>query len=150
VWPWILLALAAVVAIAAYARSRSSKRAAAAALRQRGLDAYAEAMALRDEAAVLPMGTEAVRARLLSEVSTRLDAVAGSFDALAAEPGLQEASAEIGEVQMALGNLRGAIRAQVDAGGVDPDLLRERLTDLDGALQRFRARVSPPAPPPGP
>jgi hypothetical protein len=138
--------LAAIVAIAWYARSRSSKRAAAAALHQRALDAYAEAMAVHDEAAVLPMSTEADRTRLLSEVSTRLDAVSGGFGALAAEPGLREASAEIAAVQLALGNLRGALQAQVDAGGIDAELLRVRLADLDGALQGFRTRVSPPTP----
>jgi hypothetical protein len=139
-----------ILGIAWYLRARSSKRAAAGVLRHRGIDAYAAGMALHDEAAVLPMTAEPDRPRLLSEVSTRLDGVTGSFDALAAEPGLQEASAEIGDVRTSLGSLRGAIQAQVEAGGVDPGLLRERLADLDGALQRFRARVSPPAAPPAP
>jgi hypothetical protein len=106
-------------------------------------------MALHDEAAVLPMSTDADRARLVSEVSTRTDGVAAEFDALAAEPGLRAESAEIGDVQVALGNLRGAIQAQVDAGGLDADLLRERLSSLDAALQRFRAGVAPPTGPPG-
>jgi hypothetical protein len=102
-------------------------------------------MALHDEASVLPMSTETDRARLLSEVSMRTDGVAADFDALAAEPALR-AAAEIGDVQVALGNLRGAIQAQVGAGGLDADLLRQRLSSLDAALQRFRARVSPPTP----
>ena len=148
-WPWILLALAAIVAIAAYARSRSSRRAAAAELQRRALNAYAAAMGLHDEAAVLPMTTDADRTRLLTEVSSRLDTVTGEFDALASDPGLHEASAEIAELQTSLGNLRGAVQAQVDAGGIDPDLLRTRLSDLDGALQRFHARLVPPPAGPG-
>jgi hypothetical protein len=103
-------------------------------------------MALHDEASVLPMSTETDRARLLSEVSMRTDGVAADFDALAAEPALRAAAAEIGDVQVALGSLRGAIQAQVEAGGLDADLLRERLSSLEAALQRFRARVSPPTP----
>ena len=103
-------------------------------------------MALHDEASVLRMTGEADRTRLLSEVSTRTDGVAAEFDALAAEPGLRAAAPQIGDVQVALGNLRGAIQAQVDAGGLDADLLRERLSSLDAALQRFRASVAPPTP----
>ena len=116
---------------------------------QQGIDAYVQGMALHDEAAVLPMAAEADRARLLSEVSAQLDAVSGRFDALAAEPGLRDASAEIAAVQLALGDLRGAIQAQVGAGGIDTDLLRARLVDLDVALRGFRARVSPQTPTPG-
>jgi hypothetical protein len=101
-------------------------------------------MALHDQAAVLPMSTDADRTRLLTEVTASLDGVMGEFDAIAAEPGLHAASAEVGEVQTALGNLRGAVRAQVDAGGIDPDLLRTRLSDLDRALQRFHTRLVPP------
>ena len=56
---------------------------------------------------------------------------------------MSETSAEIAEVQLALGNLRGAFAAQVEAGGIDPDLLRERLTELDGSLRGFRERLSP-------
>lgn len=103
-------------------------------------------MALHDEAAVLPMTAEADRARMLSETSAALDRVAGQFDALATEPPMVEASAEIGQVQLALGNLRGALRAQVEAGGIDPGLLRERLDELNAALQPFRQRLSPATP----
>jgi hypothetical protein len=106
-------------------------------------------MALHDQASVVPMSTESDRARLLSEVSMRTDGVAAAFDALAAEPALREAAAEIGDVQVALGNLRGAIQAQVDAGGIDTDLLRSQLSDLDGVLQRFHARLVPPPSAPG-
>ena len=106
-------------------------------------------MALHDEAAVLPMSADADRTRLLTEVSSRLDAVTGEFEALAVEPAFRDASVEVGEVRTALGNLRGAVQAQVDAGGVDPDLLRTRLSDLDGALQRFHTRLVPPSAAPG-
>jgi len=88
------------------------------------------------------MSAEVDRARMLSEVSATLDGVIGEFDALAAEPTLDDASAEIGDVQLSLGNLRGALRAQVEARGIDPELLRGRLADLDNALQRFRQRIS--------
>jgi hypothetical protein len=53
---------------------------------------------------------------------------------------------DIGQVQLALSNLRGALQAQVEAGGIDPDLLRGRLADLNTGLQRFRERVSPTTP----
>lgn len=103
-------------------------------------------MALHDEAAVLPMSTDVDRPRMMSEVSARLDHVTGEFDALAMEPAMREASAEVGDVQRSLGNLRGALQAQVEARGIEPELLRERLSDLDGALQRFRQRLSPTTP----
>jgi hypothetical protein len=57
-----------------------------------------------------------------------------------------EALPDIGQVQLALSNLRGALQAQVEAGGIDPDLLRGRLSDLNTGLQRFRQRVSPTTP----
>ena len=103
-------------------------------------------MALHDEAAVLPMSSEADRARMLSDVSATLDLVARQFDALATEPAMRSASAEIEETQLALGNLRGAIQAQVGAGGLDADLLRGRLVDLNDSLQRFRQRLSATTP----
>ena len=103
-------------------------------------------MALHDEAAVLPMSAEGDRARMLSDVSANLDRVAGQFDALATEPAVREASAEIEQVQLALGSLRGAIQAQVGAGGVDADLLRDRLADLNDSLQGFRRRLTPTTP----
>jgi hypothetical protein len=135
-----------VAAIAAYVLRARSRRAAAAAARQRGLDAYAKGVALHDEAAVLPMSADVDRPRMLSDVSSTLDRVIGEFDALSVEPAMRDASAEIQQVHLALGNLRGALQAQVEARGIDPDLLRERLADLDGALQRFRQRLSPTTP----
>jgi hypothetical protein len=146
VWPWILLAAAVVAGIAAYVLRARSGRAAAAAARQRALDAYANAVALHDEAAVLPMSADVDRPRMLSDVSSTLDRVIGEFDALSVEPAMRDASAEIRQAQLSLGNLRGALQAQVEARGIDPDLLRERLADLDGALQRFRQRLSPTTP----
>ena len=145
-WPWILLAVAVIAAIVAYVLRARSKRAAAAAVRRRALDAYASAMALHDEAAVLPMSADVDRPRMLSDVSASTDRVIGEFDALAVEPALSDASAEIGQVQLSLRNLRGALQAQVEAGGIDPELLRARLADLDGALQPFRQRLSPTTP----
>jgi hypothetical protein len=100
-------------------------------------------MALHDQAAVLPMTTDVDRPRMLGDVSAALDRVSGEFDALAAEPALRDASAEIRQVQLSLGNLRGALHAQVEAQGVDPGLLRERLASLEGALQGFRERLTP-------
>jgi hypothetical protein len=141
---------AAVIAIAWYARARSSKRAAAEALHRRGLDSYTAGMALHDEAAVLPMTPEADRARVLGEVSASVDRVTGQFDALATDPGSQGSAAEIEAVQLALGSLRGALQAQVGAGAIDAQLLRERLAGLESALERFRQRVSPPATGAGP
>jgi len=132
-----------IVGVVAYVVRRRSKRAAATEVRRRSLDVYAKAVALHDQAAVLPMSAEVDRARMLSEVSATLDRVIGEFDALAAEPTMDEGFAEIGDVQLSLGNLRGALQAQVEARGIDPELLRERLADLDGALQRFRQRISP-------
>ena len=145
-WPWILLAVAIIAAIAAYVLRARSKRAAAAAVRRRALDAYASAMALHDEAAVLPMSADVDRPRMLSDVSASIDRVIGEFDALAVEPALRDTSAEIGQVQLSLRNLRGALQAQVEAQGIDPELLRARLADLDGALQPFRQRLSPTTP----
>ena len=106
--------------------------------------AYSEGMALHDQAAVLPMSAAVDVPRLLGNVSAGVDRTAAKFDALAAEPALQEAAAELGDVRLALGNLRGALQAQVAAGSVDPDLLRERLAALDASLQRFRTRIEPP------
>lgn len=82
--------------------------------------------------------------RLLGDVSATLDRTAARFDALAAEPALKDAAGELGDVRLALGNLRGALSAQVAAGTVDDPLLRERLAALDASLQRFRVRVEPP------
>jgi len=48
------------------------------------------------------------------------------------------------KIRRRLGNLRGALGAQVAAGALDADLLRERLAALDASLQRFRQRVEPP------
>ena len=131
--------------IVAFLLRRRSGKAAAADAHKRALDAYASGMALHDAAAVLPMSAEADRARMLGDVSGSLDRVAGQFDALAIDPEMREASAEIEQVQLALGSLRGSIQAQVGAGGLDADLLRDRLVDLNAGLQRFRQRMSPPA-----
>jgi hypothetical protein len=122
---------------------RRSKRDASLDLHRLALDAYASATALHDQAAVLPMTADADRPRMLGEVSASLDRVAGEFDVLAAEPGMADISTEIGEVRLSLGSLRGALQAQAEARGIDPELLRERLMDLDGALRRFHLRVSP-------
>jgi hypothetical protein len=146
VWPWILLAVAVVAAITAYVLRARSRRAAAAAARQRALDAYADAVALHDEAAVLPMSADVDRPRMLSDVSSTLDRVIAEFDALSVEPAMRDATAEIRQAQVSLGNLRGALQAQVEAQLIDPELLRERLADLDGALERFRQRLSPTTP----
>ena len=145
-WPWILLAVAVVAAITAYVLRARSRRAAAAAARQRALDAYADAVALHDEAAVLPMSADVDRPRMLSDVSSTLDRVIAEFDALSVEPAMRDATAEIRQAQVSLGNLRGALQAQVEAQLIDPELLRERLADLDGALERFRQRLSPTTP----
>ena len=141
-----MLALLLIAGIVAYVLRRRSTRAASAEVRKRALDAYAGAIALHDQAAVLPMTSDADRPRMLGDVTANLDRVMGEFDALAGEPAMSDASAEMGDVRMSLGNLRGALQAQVEARGIDPDLLRERLADLDGALQRFRQRLSPPTP----
>jgi hypothetical protein len=105
------------VAIAAYVLRARSKRPAATAARSSALDAYASAMALHDEAAVLPMSADVDRPRMLSDVSASLDRVIGEFDALSVEPSLRDASAEIGQLQLSLGNLRRALQAQVEARG---------------------------------
>lgn len=144
VWPWILLLLIAAVVIALVLRARSSRAGAAQAHRD-SIAAYTDAMALHDQAAVLPISAEADHPRLLGDVSAAVDRTAARFDALATEPALHDAAAEIEAVRLALGDLRGALGAQVAAGVVDPDLLRERLAALGGSLQRFRQRVEPPA-----
>jgi hypothetical protein len=146
VWPWILLAIAVLAAITAFVLRARSRQAAAAAVRQRALDAYADAVALHDQAAVLPMSPDVDRPRMLSDVSASLDRVIGAFEALSLEPALRDASEEIRQVQLALGNLRGALQAQVEAGGIDPELLRARLADLDSSLQPYRQRLMPTAP----
>jgi hypothetical protein len=101
-------------------------------------------MALRDQAAVLPMSTEADRARLTSEVFAGIDLAVSRFEALATEPAMGEAAAELGDVQLALGALRGALLAQAAAGDLDPELLRQRTSALDDSLQAFRRRLSAP------
>jgi hypothetical protein len=146
VWPWILLAIAVLAAITAFVLRARSRQAAAAAVRQRALDAYADAVALHDQVAVLPMSADVDRPRMLSDVSASLDRVIGAFEALSLEPALRDASEEIRQVQLALGNLRGALQAQVEAGGIDPELLRARLADLDSTLQPYRQRLMPTAP----
>jgi hypothetical protein len=103
-------------------------------------------VALHDQAAVLPMSADVDRPRMLSDVSASLDGVIGAFEALSLEPALRDASEQIRQVQLALGSLRGALQAQVEAGRIDPELLRARLADLDGALQPFRQRLSPTTP----
>jgi hypothetical protein len=130
----------------AYVLRVRSKRAGVAAARRRALDAYTSAMALHDQAAVLPMTTDVDRSRMLGDVSAALDRVSGEFDALAAEPAIHDASAEVQQVQLSLTDLRGALQAQVEARGIDAELLRERLAVMDGALQRFRQRLSPATP----
>ncbi len=142
VWPWILLALVLIAGVAGYMLRRRSKHGAAAEVRRRALDAYTDAMALHDQAAVLPMTAAGDRPRALGDVSASLDRVTGEFDALAEEPAMREATAAIGDVRLSLESLRGALRAQVEARGVDPALLRDRLVDLEAALQRYRQRLS--------
>jgi hypothetical protein len=143
IWPWLLLALAVVAVVVAFVlRNASAKRAAREAAHRRGLRAYSDAVALHDRAAVLPMSEGAERTRLLDEVTTGLDRVAGEFEALAAEPALQDAGAEIGDVRTSLTDLRGAVQAQLAAGAIDQDLLRQRLAVLDDGLQRFRQRLA--------
>ena len=143
-WPWLLLVLIAAVVVALVLRARSS-RAAGAETHRNAVAAYTEGIALHDQAAVLPMSADVDRPRLLGNLSATLDRTAARFDALAAEPALHEAAAELGDVRLALGNLRGALSAQVAAGTVDAELLRERLAALDTSLQRFRNRIEPPA-----
>jgi hypothetical protein len=138
-----VLALVLVGAIAAYVIRRRSTRDASAEAHRRALDAYASAMALHDQAAVLPITSDVDRPRMLGDVSASLERVTGEFDSLAAEGALRDLSVEIGDVRMSLGSLHGALQAQVEAQGIEPELLRDRLADLDGALQRFRQRVSP-------
>ena len=106
--------------------------------------AYSEGMALHDQAAVLPMSADVDRPRLLGELSAHVDRVSARFDALAGEPALKGAAAELGDVRLSLTDLRGAFGAQVAAGTVDADLLRQRLATLEASLQRFRARIEPP------
>ena len=103
-------------------------------------------MALHDEAAVLPMSADVDRPRMISDVSASTDRVIGEFDALAVEPALSDASAEIGQVQLSLRNLRGALQAQVEAGGSTPSSFGRVSLNLDGALQSFRQRLSPTTP----
>ena len=142
VWPWVLLGLVVLGAGVAYViRSRST---AAADARRRALQLYGEAMALRDQAAVLPMSTEADRARLTSEVFAGIDLAVSRFEALATEPAMGEAAAELSDVQLSLGALRSALLAQAAAGGLDPELLRQRTSSLDDSLQAFRRRLSAP------
>ena len=92
------------------------------------------------------MSADVDRPRMLSDVSSTLDRVIAEFDALSVEPAMRDATAEIRQAQVSLGNLRGALQAQVEAQLIDPELLRERLADLDGALERFRQRLSPTTP----
>jgi len=146
IWAWIVLALVLVGVISAYVLRRRSTRAASAEAHQRALDAYASAMALHDQVAVLPMASDVERPRMLSEVSASLDRVTRDFAVLATEPSIRDATAEIGDVQLSLGSVRATLQAQIVAGAIDPDLLRERLLDLDRALQAFRQRVSPTTP----
>ena len=83
IWPWILLALLLIAGVVAYVLRRRSTRAASAEVRKRALDAYAGAIALHDQAAVLPMTSDADRPRMLGDVTANLDRVMGEFDALA-------------------------------------------------------------------
>jgi hypothetical protein len=138
-----VLALVLVAAVGAYVIRRRSNRDASLSLHRRALDAYASAIALHDQAAVLLMTADADELRMSGEVLARLDRVTGEFDALATEPRMQDVSAEIEAVRLSLGNFRGTLQAHVEARGIHAELLRERLVDLDGALQRFRQRVSP-------
>jgi hypothetical protein len=144
-WPWLLLALlVGAVIVALILRARSS-RAAAKEVHARALQAYTDATAMHDRAAVLPMSAEQDRARLLGEVSAELDRTVAVFEGLAAEPAMQSASVQVQDVRLALTDLRGSLGAQVAAGGIDPDLLRGRLATLETSLQRFRGAIEPPA-----
>jgi hypothetical protein len=133
-----------IAVIAFLARSMSAKRLAAADARERGLASFGEAMALHDAVAVLPMSSDADRARLLIEASANLERVDAGFDALATDPALAEAAAEIDDVRLALDELHGALQAQVAAAAIEPELLRMPLSELQGALEAFRRRLSPP------
>lgn len=144
-WPWLLLALLVGAVIVAFVMRARSSRAAAKEAHDRALRAYTDAMAMHDRAAVLPMSAEPDRARMLGEVSADVDRTVASFDALAAEPTMQDASVQVQDVRLALTDLRGSLGAQVAAGGIDPDLLRGRLATLEAALQRFRRAIEPPA-----
>ena len=44
--------------------------------------------------------------------------------------------------------LCGALLAQAAASAIDPEVLRTRLSELDGALRAFRLRLDPAEPPP--
>ncbi len=110
----------------------------------RALQAYTDAMAMHDRAAVLPMSAEQDRARLLGDVSAELERTVAAFEALATEPAMQSASAQVQYVRLALTDLRGALGAQVAAGGIDADLLRGRLATLETALHGFRGGIEPP------
>ena len=127
-------------------RNASQKRAARADAHRRAMQVSTAAMALRDRAAVLPMSPDADRARLLSDLSADLDRVEGEFQSLRADPALQDASSEIDAVLLSLTDLRGAIAAQVGAGAVDEELIRQRIETLDGGLQHFRERLAAPGP----
>ena len=140
-----MLALLVGAVIVAFVMRARSSRAAAKEAHDRALRAYTDAMAMHDRAAVLPMSAEPDRARMLGEVSADVDRTVASFDALAAEPTMQDASVQVQDVRLALTDLRGSLGAQVAAGGIDPDLLRGRLATLEAALQRFRRAIEPPA-----
>jgi hypothetical protein len=71
---------------------------------------------------------------MLSEVSASLDRVIGEVDALRSSP-VDDKSPEIGQVQLSLGNLRGALQAQVEERRIDADSL---LFAVDPATCRSR------------
>jgi hypothetical protein len=142
---WGLVALAIVATVVILMRRASSRRAAAGEATRRAVQGYTDGMALRDIAAVMPMSAVTDRARLFGELTSKLERVIRTFDALAVDPELMEIRPQIGGVQLSLGTLRGALRAQVQAREMDPANLENRLADLDGALQALRDSLRPSA-----
>ena len=142
---WGLVALAIIAAVVLLMRRASSRRAAAEEATRRAVQGYTDGMALRDIAAVMPMSAVTDRARLFGELTSKLERVIRTFDALAVDPELMEIRPQIEGVQLSLGTLRGALRAQVQAREMDLAILDDRLADLDGALQALRDSLRPPA-----
>ncbi len=143
-WPWlIVLLVAAAIGVAWWLRARSGKRAEEEArAADQALRACAEATSAHDQAASVPLSDAANRATTLGEAAARIDRAQASFASLGADPAAVRLGLDPTQLQLALTGVRGFVDAAATAGAFDDEVLRQRLSDLDYEIRRFREAIA--------